>query len=830
MRLLKPSVLLGIAVGWLLCTAFYHAFVLFRESSSLLREASTLEDCDGNITMEIVYPGTLLSDGLNATPRPLSVWLKRESTIPASCASRTPIPSPSPTLPGTMAATVGLKPTPMPYEISFHPYDAGVLFVDQEGNPAPAHVLATPGSNSAVPGTVYLQQASLISRTDNVRIGLAAHHPDGTSLIIATPAQLNVSLEGNWISFGRHFLSFLFSPALPLLPLALAAVGYAIEQWRKGQLEIEEREKKLQSDLAEISRIISLAQYSSVDAARQLIALEERLESHGEVRSAQLDVRLKEAWTTLRGLNWQRPILKEAATFLASGEYGKARRYARIVRREDDKSIQAQVLERTIDFCRAQFDGSAEEWLKENASHDLVAALVQVLSDYDDDGLHTLVVNALADLARRAQFVRDIHMQLSGKEDARRILAEPRFVPRLRQLVEDPGTSADVKRYASDLLMRRLGRLQWLHLWPEEQSPDLPFLADWLKAEGFSTNPFGPERAEFDKQLPEYRVDDHVDMARGTQPLVVFGHPGSGRSATALMLAYTSEEPPVSSGTPPMFPLYYETSLAGDFGESSRAILESITRATSRALLRLLAVRPYTWLDLPPNRREGLGALLLICAGSKEVLLGELRRVASDPEYRRLSRTVEDLRTKPVPNHRVTESGWLDLLAGAIPYTFRYLQVIVDIKTTAPSDAIIRSFRILLELSVSLAKQGIYLKVFAPEALRGIAADLVGIPVMSLEWSEDGLSRMLENRLRRANRENLYALCELTVLADVDKQFVRAALSSQDPPRHLIRMGNHLFGKHARYRPDRQISTDEIQEALTLPAGGAPLEESRATA
>ncbi|HLF29243.1 MAG TPA: hypothetical protein VJG32_23210 [Anaerolineae bacterium] len=596
MRLLRPSVLLGAAVVWLLCTAIYHALVLFNESSSLVREASMLEDCDGNIAVEIVYPGTLLSDGLNATPRPLSVWLEREPTVPARCASRTPTPLPSPTLPGTPAATAEPTATPMPYEISFHPYDAGVLFVDKEGDPAPAHVLATPGSNSAVPGTVYLQQASLISRTDNVRMGLAARHPDGTFLIIATPAQLNVSLESNGIALGRHFLSFLFSPTLPLLPLALAVVGYAIEQWQKGQQEQAEREKELRADLAEISRIISLAQHSSSDAARQLMALEERLGSLGETRPAQIDARLKEAWAKLRGLNWQMSILKEAATFLASGEYGKARRYASIPRREDDESIQSQDLERTIDFCRAQFDGSVEDWLKKTASHDLVAALVHVRSDYDDDKLHTLVVNALVDLSGRAQFVHDIHVQLSGKEDAQRILAEPKFVPRLKQLAEDPNTSAEVKRYAGDLLMRRLSRLQWLHLWPEEQIPDPPFLTDWLQAEGFSANPFGPERAEFDKRLPEYRVDDHVDMARGTQPLVVFGHPGSGRSATALMLAYTSEEPPVSSGNPPLFPIYHETSLAGDFGGSSRAILEAIARTTSRALLRLIAVRPYAWL------------------------------------------------------------------------------------------------------------------------------------------------------------------------------------------------------------------------------------------
>ncbi|CAG0958050.1 hypothetical protein ANRL3_00684 [Anaerolineae bacterium] len=473
-----------------------------------------------------------------------------------------------------------------------------------------------------------------------------------------------------------------------------------------------------------------------------------------------------------------------------------------------------------IEFSQAREAGNGHTWLGAHVSVGIVSALVNVLHHYGSDDQRAIIIPALADLAGHARYVRDVFEHLGQTDEGREVLEEIVFVEPLDRLIEDANTAAEARQYATQLRNLRQRRPRWLKLWSKPRPTDPSPLSDWLHTVDLQFNPFGPEHSELDDRLPDYAVFDHVDLIRGLRPALILGEPGSGRTATAFLLAHECDDPPEAPRESGVLPAYCSVPFAPRSRDAACRYLEALARAVARAVLRLLAVRPRGWLDLPTSQqREAMGALLLTCAGSKEVLVSELRRVAPDPAYRRLMPMVEHLQAV-CPADRLGEAGWLDLLAGAIPFGFQHIYALVDVKDSQATDAVIGSFHTLADLAVPLAASGVYLKAFVPAALRRSAMSLTGFNagfnLISLVWNEQSLIQMLGNRFGRAGGEGLLTVCGPDVPGDIETQFVRAALLAPSPPRQLVRMGNHLLYRHAQFMPDKSmISADEVEWVLS---------------
>ena len=372
----------------------------------------------------------------------------------------------------------------------------------------------------------------------------------------------------------------------------------------------------------------------------------------------------------------------------------------------------------------------------------------------------------------------------------------------------------------------RLPRGRWLQLWRTGSIATSDSLARYLHRVGLDFNPFGPESAELDPRLPEYAALDQVDLVRGRKRVIMLGGPGSGLTATALLLAHQCDDPPESPVEIGAFPVYYPVfQLSDDRSRMSVCFLRSMSHVIARMLLRFVAVRPYGWLELPGEQRDRLSAFLLTSFGSKDSLLGELRRVARDPEYGRLANSVENARIGFIHTDDLDELDWLDLIAGSIPSGFDSIYILLDARDSTASNEAAGNWKTWLDLSVLLAANNVYLKIFAPTAARSLIGNEVGLESVTLTWDADKLGQTLRDRFGRAGGDSLAALCGPDAPRDADELFVQAALKSKAPPRQLIRLGNRLLVEHSAAAPDRPISGDEIDRIL-----GSQPEQSAKTA
>ena len=238
--------------------------------------------------------------------------------------------------------------------------------------------------------------------------------------------------------------------------------------------------------------------------------------------------------------------------------------------------------------------------------------------------LRTAVNAVLADLAGRQDFVDMVGQRVSDTPDHRKILETAVFAQPLQRLRDNPEASAAARHTAESLLKLRRDRRRWLQLWSTSPTVTSDLLARYLHQVGLDFNPFGSESAELDPRLPEYAALDQVDQVCGRKRVIMLGESGSGLTATAMLLMHQCDNPPESPVEAGVFPVYLPVfQLKNDRGQISCDFLRSIAHALARTLLQFVAVRPYGWLELPIEKRDHLGALLLTSFGSRDSLLGE---------------------------------------------------------------------------------------------------------------------------------------------------------------------------------------------------------------
>jgi hypothetical protein len=265
------------------------------------------------------------------------------------------------------------------------------------------------------------------------------------------------------------------------------------------------------------------------------------------------------------------------------------------------------------------------------------------------------------------------------------------------------------------------------------------------------------------------------------------------------------------------FPVYYPLWLDARFKGGRCHHLNVLARATVRALVRYLALKPGGFLHLEVPQRERLSELLLTCAGSQERLARQLREAAYVGVSGRLLRALENFDSRVPPAGERDAYAWLDLLNGARPADFEHVYALVDVASQSEEPIKVAArLRPLLDLTTPLASVGVHLKLFVSDCLREHLGDLHAFRVVTLLWNKETLREALRERMRQAShtgasagRDSLWALCDPGAAEyDVDEHMVSAVAT----PRDLVRWGNRLLGIHVESEPAAARLTVESVE------------------
>ena len=735
-----------------------------RETRYLLWTTQTVVSQSERALLSIAYPDELRVE-TSGEPRPISVWLWRETPTPGPSPTSTPSPTFTPTPAGSCtpvaADTPTATPTARPWIVAFEPHDDGILFTDREGVPVAPQVALTPGSESAAPAVLYAQRAPLATAAIPAQLSVSVRGPDGLTV---GNGSLHIRLEGRKGAWWRHLKNVVFGPTTFLVTAAAALVAFVAQEWhRRSEREQRARSEKQADKQREIRyKVHALTQLKGQPEN----AVESYLECTELVRT---DPDWQEVASDLDAA-FEEAVSAEELTDLALTSFGN---------REDAQVSQycEWILRRTRDHKAAQafldilayLETGAGNGTTEEAAHGIVSAIMTVQA-----------------------------------------LRKPGHQARADRLLEDLIELAQGHKWKKvyDLASEADRGSPWLELWPADLPAMAADLANWLDMVGLGFSPFGPQAGELDPRLREYAVHAVFDRARGPKPVLVFGEPGSGKTSAARLLAWYCLDqpderwewgafsawyaPPRELGT---FPVWYAPPLSVALGDSRHTHLAAASRAIAHRVARHIARHAQEFLNLPARRKQGLVRLLSLWAGSAEGLVGRLRQAG--PEWGTSSHLTREIQTlyQKISDKEMTEEDYLELLGGAKPDGFQWLCLLGDLPAGASrldASGVESALQPLIDLAVPMASRRVHLKLFLPKKLRQYLHDLGGCAEVSLTWNEDQLREMAANRFRAAGGVSLGAL-GLPPDPDLDLALVEAAAGN---PRQLVRAGNALLEAH----------------------------------
>ncbi|MGB9872888.1 MAG: hypothetical protein ACPLYD_14680 [Anaerolineae bacterium] len=644
--------------------------------------------------------------------------------------------------------------------------DGRLSLVDEEGRPLPQpfrRALST--DPTAPPVQVYLLAAPSASGDHAVLI-LRAASSDANQ----ASQSIQVSVESTW-------LTELFGMNRQMAGMAVwgvlfsAMVGFAVQQWNRMREEQQEEERKRREALQELEELRELLQQRDYDRALRRYQVLERRDFFPwtELREAVQELWNEEApWELQRWaqLCTSRPE-KEHAPSESPGEEGTP-----AACREKGPNEANHVMEAILWAYRVlpSAFGSTPQVLKEQ-------------------------------LEKKPAMLLEAERVLANDVDGRALL---RSLPAsVFEEVEKKGRPQEVVECSRRLQTLRRSPSPWLTLWPEDRSPDHPAVARGVRALGLQCNPFGPERAEMDPLLGEYgyRPPAIWGYLSSPQPMVILGGPGSGKTATALLLAYNCQFPigqPLRKEILPVYLFPYETPLPVSDEASCRHLLDQVARAVAEALLQTIARHPYLFTEQNPGGQAAIASLWIACLGqgSGENLAPHLLRAGLREEG--AGRNVWE-KVRKLANAAIMpdETALLEFLREAKPAGFRYTEVLMDwgAEPVGPRGALIaRSMEAFLKVVPALAARGVYIKAFLPRTCRPSTMGEPPVPLIELTWSEEDLREMLRRRMEYAGIESLQEVYSdvAALQPDPDAYLVQQAKGS---PRSLIRLGNQMLSR-----------------------------------
>lgn len=336
---------------------------------------------------------------------------------------------------------------------------------------------------------------------------------------------------------------------------------------------------------------------------------------------------------------------------------------------------------------------------------------------------------------------------------------------------------------------------------------------------GLGENPFGAEQAERDRRLRNFRIEvPALDAARGARHSLVFGAPGSGKTAAVFLLEYDCEYPPASPYESSVFPIHHNPALDAPPDSKRNIELESLGRSLALALLRVFLRTTSAFLEHKEENKLAIAYLLARYIDEDEltILFRQIDLAAAGTELMS-QRSVLSRKARSMTER--DEKALLDLLGQARPAGLSYTYVLVDLEE--PTDTITAAqiatrLQPLLYQAVHLDQLGVYLKLFLPDTLHPFLS-LESFSPVFLTWTEQDLTRLLNRRLAMVGCPSLLALCGPDVCGEPspDTRLVRAANGS---PRKLIQLGNKLLERVGKHPELGRITADDLDAVLGLVA------------
>ncbi len=721
-------------------------------------------DASYTVTLTVLHPELLRLDPPSEAARPLSVWLTVVDLLHPPTA------------------------TLEPWTVTLAPHDGGVLFTDREGVPIAPQVTLTPSVRSSMPAVLYIQHASSIVAGTKVSLTVQVYERDNL-LQQLEPKSLVVRLENRGEAQSRRFWDLVWGPTTPLLVFAGGLVLFAVEEWRLGR---ERTQKRKEERLARVGELKGWS-HDIILAARRYRDYRQRTETERGWRDPGLRERLDDTWRKLFDVQ---TLQDKAVWQLVEGNFDAAEILAELAQERDPKDTFSQTLLSLArcDDSQGQQASQTRTGLESSPSSNVKTIVQACLTVYSEcayreevSGVRKMVAERLATLIRQG-YIEVVARELENYRYVLDLLGEPEF--------EEPLKEENRGMQAWELIHRRWEALRLPSLWPAKSPTDLPAISNWVNKVGLKFNPFGPMAAELDHRLKDYGVQAVFEKARGKKPCLIFGPPGSGKTAAALLLAWYCEFPLRRPREADAFPVYYTLPTDVPCNTARLIHLEAAACATASAVARYLAHRREGFLSLSLPEQYNVMRLLSLWAGSDQQLATALQRAG--PSWGTSNRLISKLTAlhQDVSREEMTEQAYLDLLGGARPGGFECLYLLADLRVGVDVHAlaVAHPLRSLLDLVIPLAARGVHLKLFLPDSLRPHLGDLTAHEVMALAWRDNDLGRMLETRFKSAGGDSLGALC-VPPTPSVDHRLVEAANGS---PRRLIRVGNALLATHVQ--------------------------------
>jgi len=358
------------------------------------------------------------------------------------------------------------------------------------------------------------------------------------------------------------------------------------------------------------------------------------------------------------------------------------------------------------------------------------------------------------------------------------------------------------------------GRLQWPCLWPERRPEDtegLQRFSEQLKSERgleLRFNPFGPERAELDPHLPDFAFLEFVEKMASPRPAIAFGAEGTGRTATAMLLA--QRRPGEGPSDDKAFAIYPVTGYRLDVLMTRGDWLDVIESAFAAYHARFLALNPYPF-GVSPSYRMAVMMLLLRHYGTAEALLAVLRKEGAESDAV-LDRVRVEAQTI-TGDGRWSEHERVRWLGQMIPPTLEYAYLIVDLELSSRQvhwPVAADNVRSLIELAAPLAQQRIYLKVLLLDQIKDHWEVPKWIKHFDLTWSDEPLRALLDARFRAAGS---FAFSEICDPRSGDPEALLIKRSSGNP-RRMIQLGNRLLSRLTETGCTR-VTEEDVEAAVS---------------
>jgi MinD-like ATPase involved in chromosome partitioning or flagellar assembly len=370
------------------------------------------------------------------------------------------------------------------------------------------------------------------------------------------------------------------------------------------------------------------------------------------------------------------------------------------------------------------------------------------------------------------------------------------------------------------LPVQNLQKLYWSPLWQtKRQLPPIP-IDNWWKSVHLEIDPFGPEQAEFDPDLPKRAV--YVDVLSqclsSRRTAIIFGATGAGKTACARLLAYSCIYPGLDMSETSTYPVLHTLSLGIESEKLDDGLSKFFAYILANSFVPFFLRNIYQFLMLQDSAKLAIALCLLHGFGSIERVNTQLRLhgTKNSEERKQFLAEIGSL-IQGISTFDFSAEEWLDIFSNARPYAFEQTYLIMDVAGKDGQDAVVLSkyVQAMIDYWMTSEVSNVYLKLLLPDSILPHLKVPRDVVACKIEWSDAKLQEMLDWRMRdkKGRRINFNELFdEDAKAANPAKLLIEAAKGS---PRRLIRIGNRLLEEHVRQQPiPETLSYHSLERAI----------------